>query len=78
MARTRHLPDEHVHFTWDTGNEPRVVVDSGDIPLEPSRTKGIRRPIPGGGARPGADRHRPRFGSLAEFAFQALAEWGGR
>jgi acetamidase/formamidase len=30
MARTHHLPDEHVHFTWDTGNEPRVVVDSGD------------------------------------------------
>jgi acetamidase/formamidase len=30
MARTHHLPDEQVHFTWDTGNEPRVVVDSGD------------------------------------------------
>jgi acetamidase/formamidase len=30
MARTHHLPDEQVHFTWDAGNEPRVVVDSGD------------------------------------------------
>ncbi len=30
MARTHHLADEQVHFTWDTGNEPRVVVDSGD------------------------------------------------
>jgi acetamidase/formamidase len=30
MPRTHHLPDEQVHFTWDTGNEPRVVVDSGD------------------------------------------------
>src|ERR1700744_3116589 len=30
MPRTHHLPDEQVHFTWDAGNEPRVVVDSGD------------------------------------------------
>jgi acetamidase/formamidase len=30
MARTHYLPDEQVHFTWDVGNEPRVVVDSGD------------------------------------------------
>jgi acetamidase/formamidase len=30
MARTHYLPDEQVHFTWDTGNEPRVVIDSGD------------------------------------------------
>src|ERR1700734_1234386 len=30
MSRTHHLPDEQVHFTWDTGSEPRVVVDSGD------------------------------------------------
>lgn len=30
MTRTHYLPDEQVHFTWDTGNEPRVVVDSGD------------------------------------------------
>lgn len=30
MPRTHHLPDEQVHFTWDTANEPRLVVDSGD------------------------------------------------
>jgi acetamidase/formamidase len=30
MPRTHHLPDTQVHFTWDAGNEPRVVVDSGD------------------------------------------------
>ncbi len=30
MARTHYLPDEQVHFTWDAGNEPRVVVESGD------------------------------------------------
>jgi acetamidase/formamidase len=30
MPRTHHLPDEQVHFTWDTGNELRLVVDSGD------------------------------------------------
>jgi acetamidase/formamidase len=30
MPRTHYLPDEQVHFTWDTGNEPRLVVDSGD------------------------------------------------
>jgi acetamidase/formamidase len=30
MARTHYLPDEQAHFTWDAGNEPKVVVDSGD------------------------------------------------
>jgi acetamidase/formamidase len=30
MPRTHYLPDEQVHFTWDAGNEPRVIVDSGD------------------------------------------------
>jgi hypothetical protein len=30
MPRTHHLPDEQVHFTWDTGNAPRLIVDSGD------------------------------------------------
>ena len=30
MPRTHHLPDEHVHFTWDAGNEPVLVIDSGD------------------------------------------------
>ena len=30
MARTHHLPDEQVHFTWDAGNEPRVDGRPGD------------------------------------------------
>src|SRR3954452_3517424 len=30
MARTHHLPDERVHFTWDTANEPVLAIDSGD------------------------------------------------
>lgn len=30
MPRTHYLPDEQVHYTWDAGNPPRIVVDSGD------------------------------------------------
>jgi acetamidase/formamidase len=30
MPRTHQLPDEQVHFLWDTGNEPVLFVDSGD------------------------------------------------
>ena len=30
MPRTHHLSDEQVHFTWDTGNEPVLGIDSGD------------------------------------------------
>jgi acetamidase/formamidase len=30
MPHTHHLPDEQVHFLWDTGNEPVLAVDSGD------------------------------------------------
>ena len=30
MPRTHHLPDEQVHFTWDTGHEPVLGIDSGD------------------------------------------------
>ena len=30
MSRTHHLPDERVHFMWDTGNEPVLGIDSGD------------------------------------------------
>ena len=30
MPRTHHLPDARVHFTWDTGNEPVLGIDSGD------------------------------------------------
>ena len=37
MPRTHHLPDERVHFTWDTGNEPVLGIDPGVtvIPLLP-------------------------------------------
>jgi acetamidase/formamidase len=30
MPRTHHLPDERVHFLWDTGNEPVLGIDPGD------------------------------------------------
>jgi acetamidase/formamidase len=30
MPRTYHLPDERVHFLWDTGNEPVLGIDPGD------------------------------------------------
>ncbi len=30
MPRTHYLPDERVHFVWDTGNEPVLGIDSGD------------------------------------------------
>src|SRR3954451_18915714 len=30
MPSTHHLPDEQVHYTWDTAHEPVLAVDSGD------------------------------------------------
>src|SRR3954470_16578274 len=30
MPRTHHLPDEQIHFTWDTANDPVLTIDSGD------------------------------------------------
>jgi acetamidase/formamidase len=30
MARTHYFPGDRVHYTWDTGNEPVITVDSGD------------------------------------------------
>ena len=30
MVRTHQLPDERVHFLWDTSNEPVLTIDSGD------------------------------------------------
>jgi acetamidase/formamidase len=30
MPRTHYLSDEHVHYRWDTDNEPLVTIDSGD------------------------------------------------
>jgi len=30
MARTHYYPDDQTHFTWDTGHEPVLTIDSGD------------------------------------------------
>jgi acetamidase/formamidase len=30
MPRTHYLSDEHVHYKSDTGNEPALMIDSGD------------------------------------------------
>src|SRR6476659_9808400 len=30
MAPKQYFPEDHVHFTWDTGNEPVLEVGSGD------------------------------------------------
>jgi acetamidase/formamidase len=30
MARTHYLPDDRVHYTWDTAHEPLLALDSGD------------------------------------------------
>jgi acetamidase/formamidase len=30
MPRTHHLPDQQVHFNWDTGHDPVLGIDSGD------------------------------------------------
>jgi acetamidase/formamidase len=30
MPRTHYLSDENVHYKWDTGNDPLLIVDSGD------------------------------------------------
>jgi acetamidase/formamidase len=30
VARTHYFPSDHVHYTWDAGNEPAITVDSGD------------------------------------------------
>src|SRR5690349_391559 len=30
MPRTHYFPDDHVHYTWDTGHEPVLTVESGD------------------------------------------------
>ena len=30
MARTHYFPEDRVHFTWDTGNEPVIAIDPGD------------------------------------------------
>jgi len=30
VPTTHYLPDERVHFTWDTGHEPVLEIESGD------------------------------------------------
>jgi acetamidase/formamidase len=30
VPTTHYLPDERAHFTWDTGHEPVLEIDSGD------------------------------------------------
>src|SRR4051794_33704556 len=30
MPRTHYFPDDRVHYTWDTGHEPVLTVESGD------------------------------------------------
>ena len=37
MATAHELPDERVHFKWDVGNEPALVVQSGDTVMLESR-----------------------------------------
>ena len=31
MAQTHYFPSDRVHFTWDTGNDPVIAVESGDV-----------------------------------------------
>ena len=37
MATAHELPDAHGHFKWDVGNEPALVVQSGDTVILESR-----------------------------------------
>jgi acetamidase/formamidase len=37
MPRTHYFPDDRVHFTWDTGNEPVLTVESGDTVVVTTR-----------------------------------------
>ena len=30
MAQTHYFPEDRVHFTWDTGHESVLEIDSGD------------------------------------------------
>ena len=30
MAQTHYFPADRVHYTWDTGNEPVLTIESGD------------------------------------------------
>jgi acetamidase/formamidase len=48
-AHTHYLTDEHVHYKWDTGNEPSLVVESGDTVVV------VTRDISDNQVSPGAD-----------------------
>jgi acetamidase/formamidase len=37
MARTHYFPEDRVHFTWDTGNEPVIAIDPGDTVVVTTR-----------------------------------------
>ena len=30
MPRTHYFPDDRVHYTWDTGHEAALTIESGD------------------------------------------------
>ena len=46
MAQTHYFPSDRVHFTWDTGNEPVIAVESGDIWSSIRATSAITRSRP--------------------------------
>ena len=61
MPRTHYLPDdERVHFTWDTGHEPVLGIDSGDTVVV--WTRDVSDNQIGPDSRHERDR-RPRLGS---------------
>ena len=37
MAQTHYFPTDRVHFTWDTGNEPALEIESGDTVVVETR-----------------------------------------
>ena len=37
MAQTHYFPADRVHFTWDTGNDPVITVESGDVVVAHTR-----------------------------------------
>jgi acetamidase/formamidase len=37
MAQTHYFPSDRVHFAWDTGNDPVITVESGDVVVAHTR-----------------------------------------
>jgi acetamidase/formamidase len=37
MAQTHYFPPDRVHYTWDTGNDPVITVESGDVVVAHTR-----------------------------------------